>query len=62
MVLVGRVNPVVQGQKIARLPAAMHPADQADAADYAVDVTRILALGEADEVAVALVLDAVIHQ
>ena len=58
----GRVEAVIQGQKVTRFPAAVHQVDQPDARDHAVRVARVLALGHVDEAAVALVLYAVIHQ
>ena len=61
-VVVGRVDAVVQGQKAARFPAAVHPVDPPDARDHAVRIARVLALGHVDEAAVALVLYTVIHQ
>ena len=61
-VVVGRVDAVIQGQKIARFPAAVHPVDQSDARDHAVRVARVRALGHVDEAAVALVPHAVVHQ
>jgi len=56
------VNAVIQGQKIARLAAAVHAVDQPDTGDYAVGVARVLALGHFDEAAVLFVLYAVVHQ
>ena len=61
-VLVGRVNAVIQGQKIARFPAAMHQVDQPDTRDHPVRIARVRALSHVDEAAVALVLYTVVHQ
>ena len=61
-VLVRGVHAVIEGQKIAGLPAAVDQVNQANAADHAVNVARVLALGQLDKAAVALILHAVIYQ
>ena len=61
-VLVGRANAVIQGRRIARFAAAVHPVDQPDARDHAVRVARVLALSHVDGAAVAFVLHTVVNE
>ena len=61
-VLVGRVNAVIQREKIARFAAAVHPIDQPGTGDHAVRIARVLALGHVDGAAVAIVLYAVVNE
>ena len=61
-VVVGRVDAVIQGQKIPRFAAAVHQIDPPNAGDHVVRVARILTLGQVDKAAVAFVLDAVVDE
>ena len=62
LVVVGRVDAVIQGQKVAHFSAAVHSVDKPDARDHAVRVARLRTLGYVDEAAVIFALHTIVHQ